>query len=929
MTEFSKTIRLPNTNFSMRANLFKNEPKWISFWKENKIREKKIKKNKGLKKFILHDGPPYANGNLHLGHALNKILKDIINRSFFKLGFDIDYIPGWDCHGLPIEWKIEEKYRKSGKNKDEVDRLSFRNECREFAKSWIKIQSKEFERLGIDCNWDDIYTTMTNESESIIVSELMKFLEDDRLYLGRKPVMWSVVEKTALAEAEIEYQEKKSKSIYVKFPLKSNKNKKRSIVIWTTTPWTLPGNRAIAFSKDMTYQTILLKSDNERFNLTKGEEIIFSKKLFKAFAQNIDLKDFEIKEEFLGTKLIKSTCKHPFEKKGFDFDVPLLPGDHVTDETGSGFVHIAPSHGIDDFELGKKFNIEIPDTVDNAGIYTKDVPFFSGIHIFKADAEVISVLDENKNLISESDFTHSYPHSWRSKAPLIYRTTSQWFISMTKKHLKSVALSSIEKVNWVPSASKNRIKAMVNNRPDWCISRQRSWGVPITIFVDKRTKQPLIDKNVNSKIISLIEKNGTDIWFSKSVDFFLTSNYESKNYEKVTDILDVWFDSGSSHAYVLKNRGLDAKADLYLEGSDQHRGWFQSSLFSACANYGDSPYKSVLTHGFVLDSKGKKMSKSMGNVISPEDVINKYGADILRLWVATSNYNEDLRISYESLERQTETYRKIRNSLRFLLGNLKDWKKEEEIPHKELPELEKYIRAKLFNLNTEITEGLKSYNFYRAYQLISNFCNNELSSLFFDIRKDALYCEDILSLKRRASRTVMIDVFKVLLNWLSPVLVFTCEEAWQSWRDEIDDTATESCHLESFVEIPNEWKDNLLIDKWIYINNIRRVVSGAIEKKRDEKQLKSSLESKISLYFDDNVFLEKIKNIDLLDILIASDVEIITEKDESFLSSHNEENVFVKVDVCKGKKCERCWKVFSNISESLICKRCDEVIKSF
>ncbi len=609
MKQFSKTIQLPETSFSMRANLSVNEPKWLKFWDDNKTFMKNKNLNKGLKKFILHDGPPYANGNLHLGHALNKILKDIICRSFFKMGYDVDYIPGWDCHGLPIEWKVEEKYKKLGNNKDEIDQLEFRDECRKFAESWIEIQTKEFKRLGISCNWNEKYTTMNNDSEATIVSEFLKFFSEKRLYLGHKPVMWSVVEKTALAEAEIEYQEKNSKSIYVKFPIKSFQEslfENANIIIWTTTPWTLPGNRAIAFSHNIKYQVISFGESYPELNIRKEEKIVFSSALFKSFAEKHGLNSFKIIKEFDGEKLKNTVCEHPFKDLGYKFDVPLFSGEHVTDETGSGFVHIAPSHGIEDFEFGKKFNIEVPMTVDNGGIYYKNIPFFSGTHIFKADKEIIKKLFENKMLLFSGEFKHSYPHSWRSKAPLIYRTTSQWFISMQEKNLKSVALSEIEKVKWIPSGSVNRIKSMVNDRPDWCVSRQRSWGVPITIFLDKKNNEPLIDNEVNNKIVSMIKKHGTDIWFSGSNESFLTSKYNSSDYVKVQDILDVWFDSGTSHVFVLKNRGMFEKADLYLEGSDQHRGWFQSSLLQSCAIYGKSPFKSVLTHGFVLDEKGKK-----------------------------------------------------------------------------------------------------------------------------------------------------------------------------------------------------------------------------------------------------------------------------------------------------------------------------------
>ena len=931
MNQFSNTIQLPETKFSMRANLSQNEPKWIKFWEEINVQNNIKNINKNKKRFILHDGPPYANGNLHLGHALNKILKDIICRAYSKMGFDVDYIPGWDCHGLPIEWKVEEKYRKSGKNKDEVDQLKFRDECRKFAEKWIEIQTDEFKRLGINCDWTKKYTTMTNEAEAIIVSELIKFLMDGRLYLGHKPVMWSVVESTALAEAEIEYQEKKSNSIFVKFKIKNAKEnlfKDANIAIWTTTPWTLPGNRAIAFSDDFHYVIVSFDKDYTNINFKKGEKLIFSSLLFKKFCNDHEVNSFTILKELKANELDNVICEHPFFSIGYDYDVPLIKGEHVTNETGTGFVHIAPGHGIEDFELGKKFNIKIPDTVNPKGVYFDSVPVFSGVHIFKADKLIIDKLMELKMLIYCNDLNHSYPHSWRSKAPLIYRTTSQWFISMDEKNLRSSVMAEIKKVNWIPEGSKNRIRSMVSERPDWCVSRQRSWGVPITIFLDKRNNKPLLDKEVNKKIIELIKLHGTDIWFSGRNEVFLTSNYNPDDYTKVTDILDVWFDSGASHAFVLKNREIFEKADLYLEGSDQHRGWFQSSLLESCAIYNESPYKSVLTHGFVLDEKGKKMSKSLGNVISPDDVVKKYGADILRLWVATSNYNEDLKISYESLNRQTEIYRKIRNTLRFLLGNLKNWdENKEKVKHDELPELEKYIRYELYNLNKIVLESFRSYNFYRAFQLIANFCNNELSSLFFDTRKDILYCEPINSYKRNSTRTVMVDVFKTLINWLSPVLVFTIEESWQCWLEQNNIETENSCHLIPYRNLPDTWDNKNLSKDWIIIKNIRKAVSNVIEKNRDQKILKSSLEAKASIFLADVSYLNVIKKINLSDILIVSEAIIVEKKDETFIQFEEDKNISIKIELFDGKKCERCWKIFNAKENELICNRCDEVIK--
>ncbi len=933
MTEISKTIYLPKTNFSMRANLNKTEPKWMDFWNENKIFKKLKKSVRKNKKFVLHDGPPYANGHIHLGHALNKILKDIICRAYFQMGFDVDYIPGWDCHGLPIEWKIEENYRKEGLDKNEINQLNFRDDCRKFAESWIDIQCDEFKRLGIDCNWESKYTTMTHKSEGTIVSELLKFLEDGRLYLGYKPVMWSVVEKTALAEAEVEYQEKLSNSIFVKFPIKnatSSVLEKSSIIIWTTTPWTLPCNRAIAFSKEFDYLVIKFNKDVQNFNIKNNEKIIFEKNLAESFLKKNNLNDFEILHVIRDSQLEGNVCSHPLKDLGYTNEVPLVPGEHVLNDVGTGFVHIAPSHGIEDFQLGKKFNLNIPLLVESNGVYTKQTPFFAGQHIFKSDQIIIEKLKENRNLLLANGLRHSYPHSWRSKAPLIFRATSQWFISMEIKKLREVALSSIENVSWFPEASKNRILSMVSERPDWCVSRQRSWGVPITIFLNKQTGNPLIDKSVNKRIIAEIEKKGTDAWFSIPSKEFLGPNYNSKNYEKVHDILDVWFDSGSSHVFALKNRGIKDKADLYLEGSDQHRGWFQSSLLQSCAVYGESPYKSVLTHGFVLDEKGKKMSKSLGNIISPNDVIKKYGADILRLWVATSNYNEDLKISYESLERQAETYRKIRNCIRFLLGNLHSWDFSEVVIHEDLPPLEKLIRNEIFRIDKLMSQSFKNFDFYKVFHMISNFCNNELSSLFFDVKKDTLYCDSKNSTKRNSVRTVMFDVYTFLIKWLSPVLVFTAEESWQCWKNEIDLKAEESCHLKKFKDAPSKWENKKIVSDWEKIFDIKKAVSSKIEKLRDEKFLKTSLEAKVILCFKNDLIKDIVKNVDLCEILIVSKIEIISSEHKNLIGLDEYDDFLLKIEKFNGVKCERCWKIFDKkeINNELLCERCEIAINS-
>ena len=926
MINFSKTINLPSTSFSMKANLSLTESNWIKFWKEKNIYKKLKNKNEKEEKFILHDGPPYANGDLHLGHALNKILKDFICRTKSQSSFDVNYIPGWDCHGLPIEWKVEEKFKKVGKEKTEVDLKEFRNECRKFAEFWVNEQKNQFERFGLQTDWEQTYLTMTPEAEISIIKELLKFLKSGELYLGFKPVMWSVVEQTALAEAEIEYHEKTSNSIYVKFPVhKTSEN--LSVVIWTTTPWTIPCNKAIAFSSNLKYLMIEIDEEKKEFNLKRNEKLLITADLVTDFVKNHGNIKYSIVKEIDTQFLANLICKHPLHEEGYNYKVHLYESNHVTDETGSGFVHIAPNHGEEDFLVGKKNKLGNESTVNERGQFDKSIPIFNGKHIFKAEELVIDKLKDSKCLISNNKYKHSYPHSWRSKAPLIYRATSQWFISMEKKNLRSKALKEIDLVEWIPRNSKNRIHAMVKDRPDWCVSRQRSWGVPITIIVSKKDGKPIIDDELNNNIISLLENKGVDYWFENSCEKFLPSGYNSSEYEKVNSILDVWFDSGSSHVYVLKDHGEKEKADLYLEGSDQHRGWFQTSLLESCGIYNKSPYKSVLTHGFVLDEKGKKMSKSSGNVISPKEIVDRYGADILRIWVANSNYHEDIRISYENLNRHSESYRKIRNTIRFLLGNLNEWNENLKIEHSKLPEIEKFILHRVFQIEEELSRQFEYYNFNKAFQIVLSFCSNELSSFFFDIRKDTLYCENKKSTKVRSTKTVMSYVFECLITWLSPIIPFTTEEAWQCWRSEIKTDALESCHLLKKKKLPLEWKQKKLDEKWKRIFEIRNTFMNFVEKKRNLKEIKSSMEVIAKFYIKDSELKETFESVDMTEILIASEAILVKKEQKGFDKSLINENIFCKIEVSQGTKCERCWKISVEKSpESQICKRCEEVL---
>ena len=722
-------------------------------------------------------------------------------------------------------------------------------------------------RFGLLTDWQHIYLTMNKESQLKIVNELITFFESGSLYLGFKPVMWSVIEQTALAEAEIEYYEKTSKSIYVKFPILSKS--RTSIVIWTTTPWTIPCNKAIAYSKNLQYKTLRFSEKINELNINKNESIILASTLVEDFISKHKIEKFDIVNEISHVELEKLVCDHPLKEKGFENPIKVYPSDHVTDDAGTGFVHIAPNHGLEDFEVGKKFNLGNDPTVDSKGIYEKEIKVFGGTHIFKADDLVINELNTVSNLISSKEYKHSYPHSWRSKAPLIFRATSQWFISMDENDLRKKTLGALDNVEWIPKNSRNRISSMIKERPDWCVSRQRNWGVPITIFINKDSQKPLLDKEVNKKIISILEKHGVDSWFKLDNKEFLTKKYEPDKYTKVTSILDVWFDSGASHSYVLKDRGIEC-ADLYLEGTDQHRGWFQTSLIESCGIYNKSPYKAVLTHGFVIDEKGKKMSKSLGNIISPKEVIDKYGADILRIWVANSNFTEDVRISFENLDRHSESYRKIRNSLRFLLGNLNGWDVKHSIEFKSLPQLEKYILHRLFKVHKEVREMYKEYNFSKAFQNILSFCNNELSSFFFDIRKDNLYCDKIDSNIVNSTKTVMRILFINLIRLISPITPFTSEEAWQSWRSEIDRDAELSCHLLKYEDLPTEWENKKIENDWSKVLEIRNAFLFFLEKQRNLKIVKSSMESNVSFYFKDKNLNKIANSINLSEILISS-----------------------------------------------------------
>ena len=915
--DYRDTLLLPKTDLPMKAKLSENEPKLLDNWDKIDTYGSIRKASTGKEKFILHDGPPYANGNVHMGTALNKILKDIIIKSKQMAGFDAIYRPGWDCHGLPIEWKIEEQYREQGKSKEEVPINEFRSECRLFAKKWIDIQKKEFRRLGVFGDWGNPYTTMEFDSEAIIVREFHKFLMNDDLYCGSKPVMWSVVEKTALAEAEVEYKEHVSPTVWVKFPIITQKKpyKDSNILIWTTTPWTIPANRAIAFSSKYEYGLYEVMEIEEGSLAKIGEKIIINNSLkdnlenaSKAkikFIQNVD-------------EIENLICKHPFNSLGYEFDIPLLEGEFVTDETGTGFVHIAPSHGQDDYELASKNGIEAPFMIDDEGVYLPNVKIFAGKKVYEDDGSygdgngaVIRELINSNALFAKGKLRHQYPHSWRSKAPLLFRNTPQWFISMEKNNLRDKSLSEIESVEWIPKRGKNRIKSMVDNRPDWVISRQRAWGVPLAIFLNKKTGEILKDKEINERIFNNFKKNGSDSWFELSSEEILGKKYNSDEWEKIDDILDVWFDSGSTQAFVLEgNQGIGFPADLYLEGSDQHRGWFQSSLLVGCGTRGKAPFKKVLTHGFVVDKDGKKESKSLGNVTKPEDLIKQYGADVIRLWVVSSDFTDDLRVGQDIMKANVESYRKIRNTFRFLLGNLDNFSEDEVVDYKDMPELERYILHKLCLIDNEVRESYENFDLKSVFQILLNFSNLDLSSFYFDIRKDSLYCDSPKSNIRKSTRTVLDLLFNYLVRWFAPILCFTAEEVRKSRFPDLNN----SIHEMQFLNVKDEWNNSELFEKWERIRSIRRVVTGAIELERKEKRIGSSLEAKPIVFISNDDYADTLRDIDLPEIFITSQAALRNEKGPENAFTLDENNdVAVICDIAEGNKCSRSWKILPEV----------------
>ncbi len=896
-------INLPKTAFSMKANLPTREPEILKFWQNINLYDELRKSRKGEEKFVLHDGPPYANGNIHMGTALNKILKDIIVRFHQMDGKDSVYVPGWDCHGLPIEWKIEEQYKKNKKNKNEVPIVEFRKECRAFAEKWIDIHKDQFKRLGVVGDWDNYYSTMSFDAEAQIVRELGKFLKEGSLYRGFKPVLWSTVEKTALADAEVEYQDHRSDTIYASFPVKSSNIKELNdseIVIWTTTPWTIPANKALAYNESLDYLLIEINDDGD----FKNKKIVIADALIDAVVKDTKIQSFKKLKNFKGRDLKGTICNHPFLKLGYEYDIPMLEARFVTTEQGTGIVHCAPSHGPDDFNLCMNNGIKAIETVDGDGRYTENVALFEGMHIFKSNSIVIERLKDQKKLLSSGELVHSYPHSWRSKAPLVHRATPQWFISMDSHKLRNKALKAIDETTFYPSKGKERLKSMIETRPDWCVSRQRVWGVPLPIFIKKKTGEILVDDEVFNNIAKIYEKEGSDCWFSDDPQKFLGKKYKAEDFEKLSDIVEVWFDSGSTHSFVLeKRKDLKWPASMYLEGSDQHRGWFHSSLLESCGTRDRAPFESILSHGFVVDGKGLKMSKSLGNVIAPEDILKKYGADILRIWVASSNYAEDLRIDYSILDQHAESYRKIRNTFRYLLGNLNDNFEQidlEKIEIENLPELEQFMLHKIYNLNSKFNKYFKDYDFHNLYKELLNFCTVDLSAFYFDIRKDTLYCDPINSEKRKSTLILLNVILNSLLKWFAPILSFTTEEIYQ-----LISKNKKSIHLEKFLNFPQKFDNSKLNSKWEQLIKIRDICNLSIEQKRASKDIGSSLEAALIVKLD-NENQKFLKNIDLSELCITSSVKI---------ENGDTNDIIVETVKATGEKCPVCWKISSTPCE--------------
>ena len=928
--DYKKTLNLPGTKFPMKASLARREPGQLSIWDENRLYEKIRQASKGREKFILHDGPPYANGHIHIGTALNKILKDIIVRSRQMAGYDAVYVPGWDCHGLPVEHNVE---KELGSKKLEMSQAEIRKLCRAYAEKYIDIQREEFKRLGVMGEWENPYLTMNYEYEATIARECGKFASQGSLFRSKKPIYWCCSCKTALAEAEIEYHDESSPSIFVKFPLKDDlsaeipelSDKKVFVVIWTTTPWTLPANLAVTLHPDIIYAAVDTKN---------GDVLILAKELVENCMKTFGFSDFSILAEIRADRLERKECLHPL----YDRKSIIILGPHVTLDAGTGCVHTAPGHGREDYDVGLLYDLDAYSPVDDRGCFTEEADFFSGQFVFKANRDIIARLQENDFLVAQETMEHSYPHCWRCKQPVIFRATPQWFISMDKTGLRKKSLEEIDRVTWIPHWGRERIYGMIENRPDWCVSRQRAWGVPIAIFYCEKCESLYINQKIIDRVYAKFQEHGADIWFEKDAKEFLPEDAVCRQcgnttFVKEDDILDVWFDSGVSHAAVLEKRpNLKWPADLYLEGSDQHRGWFHSSLLTAVGTRGAAPFESVLTHGFVVDAQGKKMSKSLGNVVAPDEVIKKHGAEILRLWVSASDYRDDIRISENILKQLSDAYRRIRNTSRFMLGNLYDFDPgKDAVPYGSMPEIDRFALHRLQELIERTLKAYDTYEFHIIYHALYNYCIVDLSAFYLDILKDRLYTSPPESAGRRSAQTVIHILLDNMTRLMAPILAFTAEEIWGFMPGSKENAS--SVHLTSLPAVNEAWKDEKLAEKWELILEVRGDVTKALEEARVKKLVGHSLDAVVTLYTDNDLYdlLYPYEN-ELRTIFIVSGTSLVNGGEPAgAFKSQNIDNLSILVEPAKGEKCERCWIYDVSIGTSsehpTICSRCQNSLK--
>ena len=928
--DYKETLNLPVTKFPMKASLVKREPEQLAAWEESCLYDKIRAESKGRKAFILHDGPPYANGNIHIGTALNKILKDIIIRSKQMSGFNAVYVPGWDCHGLPIEHNVD---KEVGLKKKDISHGEFRKLCRSYAQKYIDIQREEFKRLGVMGEWENPYLTMDYEYEAVIARECGKFALKGGLFRSKKPIYWCCSCKTALAEAEIEYKDESSPSIVVKFPLKDNlgleipvlAGKKVFVIIWTTTPWTIPANLAVALHPDFVYAAV---------DTGKGEVFILARDLVEGCMKSFGLSDFSIIAEIKAEKLERKKCFHPF----YNRESLIILGSHVTLDAGTGCVHTAPGHGQEDYEAGLSYGLDVYSPVDDRGCFTDEVEFFNGQFVFKADREIVARLRETGALIKEETIKHSYPHCWRCKKPVIFRATPQWFIPMDSTGLRKKALEEIDRVNWIPRWGRDRIYGMIENRPDWCVSRQRAWGVPIAILYCDKCGEIYINQEVIDHVYALFKEHGADIWFKKDAKDLLPQNAVcskcgNNTFIKETDILDVWFDSGVSHAAVLEQRSdLKWPADLYLEGSDQHRGWFHSSLLTAVGTRGAAPYKSVLTHGFVVDAKGKKMSKSIGNVIAPEKIINQYGAEILRLWVSASDYKDDIRISESILKQLSDAYKKIRNTCKFMLSNLYDFDPENDaVSYELMPEIDRYALHRLQELIEQTLKAYENFEFHVIYHRLYNYCTLDLSAFYLDILKDRLYTFPPESAQRRSAQTVLHIIIDSIARLMAPILSFTAEEIWQYMPDRKGKET--SIHLSELPVANNAWKDEGLAENWGRLLDVRGHITKSLEEARAKKLIGHSLDASVTIFAGKDLYDALYPYAKELSSMFIVSQTFLAKKDnmKGDIEGDDIANLRVLVESAVGDKCERCWmhdpSVGTGTEHPTICNRCRENIK--